>query len=184
MNKKIILISAIIIIAMLILSFILFDDWFRESEGPVTLNPSTQTQNKDLELSIKLYFANEDANSLSAVDKTVTVKNKDDVYKTAITELIKGPDNTSLYPTLDKSTQLNTISVKDKLATVDFSSSFIEKNTGGSSKELICLYSVVNTLCSFDEIDKVVITVDGHQIETFGQYDMTEPYEANLSLIK
>ena len=57
-------------------------------------------------------------------------------------------------------------------------------NTGGTTKETMALYSIVNTLCGIDGIEKVKINIDGNENPDFGgHFDLSEPLEADLSLI-
>lgn len=122
---------------------------------------------------VSLFFAS--ANELSVEKRQIEAETESDIYKVVIEELIKGPQTASLSITLHPGTQVNSVTVNNKIATVDFTDSIKKLNTGGSTKEYLCMYSIVNTLCSFDEIDSVLITINGSRIETFGQLDASEP---------
>lgn len=146
-------------------------------------NPISSEQDL-IEHEAVLYFASNSVNKLASEKRTVFYENKEDVYEAVIEALIKGPETDKCSVSINRDTIVNSVKVNDKVATVDFTSSFTKYNTGGSTKELLCLYSVVNTLCEFPEIDEVLITVDGKLISTFGQFDMSEPYTADTGLIE
>ena len=143
------------------------------------LENDTVIDNDKIEVNTNLYFSDEFASSLVVEKVAYYVENDSEKYIGAINKLIGGPTDKNNYSSINKNTVVNSLKVKDNLCTVDFSSSLIEYNTGGL-REVICLYSVVNTLCEFEEIKQVIFTIDGESIETFGQLDMTEPYTKNM----
>lgn len=145
------------------------------SDTPPEVNPALEEKKDEIIKDASLYFTSDNITTLTAEKRAVTSASED-IYKKVIEELIKGPSSKDLYATVHPKTQINNVSLKGKTATADFSSSLITYNTGGSTREYLCLYSIVNTLCSFDEIDEVIITIDGKSISTFGQFDMTEPH--------
>ena len=132
---------------------------------------------------VNLYFTSDNIISLTAEKRTVT-STEDNLYKKTVEELIKGPQTEGLFATVHADTKIDSVTLNEKTATIDFTSTFAEKNTGGSTREFLCLYSIVNTLCEFEEIDEVIFKDNGKTIQTFGQFDMTEPYKMNDSLIK
>ena len=76
---------------------------------------------------ITLYFAKytETNYYLKPEARKIKITNDMDLYKKVLEELIKGPQNKELYPTLPSSTKVNSVVVKDKLATVDLSRVYI-----------------------------------------------------------
>ena len=133
---------------------------------------TTETEEENYKKTVSLFFAS--SNTLSAEKRQIVLKSESDVYKAVIEELIKGPSVESLSVTVNPGTVVNSVTVNNKIATADFTDSLKKLNTGGSTKEYLCLYSIVNTLCTFDEIDSVIITINGNKIDTFGQLDTSE----------
>ena len=87
-------------------------------------------------------------------------------FESIIEELIRGPVNKELYPTIPSDTKVNSVTIKDNLATVDFSKEIItsdEQIPHSSTTEILAIYSIVNTLTNFEEIKKVKITVEGKE---------------------
>ncbi|MDO4203579.1 MAG: GerMN domain-containing protein [Selenomonadaceae bacterium] len=77
-----------------------------------------------------------------------------------------------------KGVKLLGVTVKDKLAKVDFSKELTENFRGGSTGELMLAASLVNTLTGNPEIKKVKILVEGKEVESLsGHLDLTEPME-------
>ncbi len=132
---------------------------------------------------IVLYFADDNAQYL--IPEYRKIKKVKEIEKQAIIELIKGPVSDNLYPTIPSTTRVNALYVSDGIAYVDFSSELIKNHSGGSTGELLTVYSIIFTLTSFPDINKVQILVDGNSEETLvGHVDTTIPLERDDSWLK
>jgi len=128
------------------------------------------------ELEVTLYFSDDDAQYL--IPEIRKINQTDDPAKQSLIELIKGPDDSSLYPTVPPTTRVNALYISDGIAYVDLSSEVIKDHPGGSTGELLTVYSIVMTLTSFPDINKVQILVDGNSGETLiGHLDISIPLE-------
>jgi germination protein M len=146
--------------------------------------------------SVTLYFADMTETDSYLVGEVRIVKNTGSMYKTAVEELIKGPSVEGLYPTLPSDTVVNSVSVSDGLAAVDFNIRIIDnfdEIPHSSTTETLAIYSIVNTLTEFEEIEKVRITiegrdsgeVEGYYVEDFwGHIGIYESFERNEDIIK
>lgn len=132
---------------------------------------------------ITLYFSDSQAEYLKPEVREITQTKS--VAKAAVLELIKGPETKGLHSTIPPGTKLRSVSIKNKVAYVDFSQEFVRNHPGGSAGETMTIYSVVNTLTEFSSIQKVKFLVQGHSIETLaGHADLTEPLPRNEAIIK
>ena len=141
------------------------------------------TTKKPAELSVALYFYDENAEYLMEEDRNITASNNDSIEKYVVEELIKGPTQKGLVATLDKESKLISVQTKDKTCFVNFSSDFIDKNTGGSTKEAGAIYSIVNSLTELDGIDKVQFLIEGKKADSFGGFAFNEPFERDSDRI-
>ncbi|MDD3839075.1 MAG: GerMN domain-containing protein [Clostridia bacterium] len=133
---------------------------------------------------INLYFAEQNAENLIPEYRAIEMGIKS-VARRAIQELINGPKNEKLFPTIPEGTQLLSISIKDEICYVNFSNEIIDNHKGGSAGEAMTIYSIVNTLTQFDSIDKVQILVDDKARETLaGHIAIDQPIARNAKLIK
>ncbi len=131
---------------------------------------------------VVLYFADEQGN---LVAQKRDIPKVDGIARMTVNELIKGPDAaSSLLPTIPPETKLKDISISDGLCTVDFNRALKENHPGGSSSELVTVYSIVNTLTQFSTVEKVQILLDGQVVETLaGHVELTQPLERNDDII-
>jgi len=112
---------------------------------------------------VVLYFANEDG---QLVAEQREIPNVVGIARETIRELILGPENSMLDPTIPAGTTLLDIDVNEGLCTVDFSKELIIGHSGGSGTEYLTVYSIVNTLTQFGTIQEVQLRVDGKIVET------------------
>ena len=134
------------------------------------------------EVSVKLYYPNDDATKLVAVTHKVPA---DDKYQAAVKALMAGTKEAWLTGIFPKEAKLKSLTVKNGLATVDFSKELTRRFVGGSTGELMLVGSLVDTLTEFPEIKKVQITVEGQIVETIaGHMDTSAPFARMEKLIK
>ena len=153
--------------------------------------PSDQTGDPDnsqppaaTEQELTLYFAESGANGLVAEKRTIEVEEPDQLPSLIVQELIAGPVNDSLYPTIPPETRLISVKLEAGTAMVDFSQEIISKHWGGSTGETMTIMSLVNSLTELSEVDRVQILVEGEVVDSLlGHWDSSEPIERDESLI-
>jgi len=140
-------------------------------------------------LPVHLYFANETNTKLKMevryVDMAEATKSKSNLASIIVKELIKGPQNSSLKPTIPKDTELRSpVSIKNTIATVDLTKAFIDNHPGGKEAEQMTIYSIVNSLTELKEIEKVRFLIGGKERETFkGSFKFDALYPRDPLLI-
>jgi len=136
---------------------------------------------------MSLYFADSLGERLSAEQRVITpVSSLEERVARTIEELLKGPRG-KLVHTIPSATELRSVRMeKDGVVWLDFSSSLVSAHPGGSSAEIITIYSIVNTvLLNFKELQKVGILVEGRSIDTLaGHLDCSRPFAADTTVIR
>jgi len=115
---------------------------------------------------VNLYFAKYEDNLSYLVPEIRPVINDSDFYKRIVQEIIKGPADEQKYPTIPSTVKVNSVTVKNSLAIVDFSKEIItdsQEIPHSSTTEILAIYSIVDTLTEFKEIQKIRITIEGKQ---------------------
>lgn len=131
--------------------------------------------------SVKLYFATKDGMNLSVEERKV----QGDRMKSAVEELIRGPKRSDLAATIPQGVTLLSLKVDQGLCTVNFNENLIKNHWGGSTGELLTVYSIVNTLSQFPGVEKVQLLIEGQKVETLaGHLMLDESLEADLELVK
>jgi germination protein M len=133
------------------------------------------------EITINVYYSNDTAEYLVPESRIIDSENK---YVDALYELMKKPIDDSLVPLVPDTTRINEVEVVDGNARVDFSQEFLEDRFVSDTLDNLLLYSIVNTLTQFPEVNSVELYIDGEKINILGQLDIKEPVFRRNDLIK
>ncbi|MDD2585639.1 MAG: GerMN domain-containing protein [Syntrophomonadaceae bacterium] len=159
-----------------------------KSDNSADNPPLNVSQNKESLVSkeVVLYFGDDEAMYLIPEKRTIKINSTDKLPAGAIiNELIEGPHDKSLRPTIPKEAKLISAKVEDKIAYVDFTEEIRTKHWGGSAGETMTIASIVNTLTELDDIDKVQILIGGEKQDTLvGHWYIGEPIERIEDTIK
>ena len=88
--------------------------------------------------------------------------------KTVLEQLIAGPEEKGSVATIPVGTKIKDVTTTDDgTCYVNLSEEFVLKHTGGEREELLTIYSIVNSLCKLDQIDRVQFLVEGKKLDTY-----------------
>ena len=130
---------------------------------------------------LTLYFANKKGDKL--VEQKMDVRYSSNVpkEKLIVEKLMQGPTGNGAYPTINPDTNLLSVTIKDHVCYVNFDSNFL--NNSLEVKELIPIYSIVNSLCAISSVNKVQLTVNGSSDVMFRDViSLNTQFERNLDL--
>ncbi len=127
------------------------------------------SDNKKDTVEFKLYFSNSAKDSLVTENAVLSVsdrKNTVSFVRKIMTMLLKGPSTEGFTSVIPEGVHLRGISLEkgeDGTVNIDLSKEYYsaQKKEAPHSEELLARYSIVCTLCQFEEIKKVKIYVDG-----------------------
>lgn len=133
---------------------------------------------------LKLYFANEAGTELVVEERVVEVNTNQAREKTIVEQLIAGPLEEGCYATIPPETNVRDVTItNDGTCYVNLSQDFIARHNSGATSELLRVYSVVNSLCELDTVDKVQFLINGEKPEDYeGHLDFATPFTAVNSL--
>ena len=80
-------------------------------------------------IEVKIYLAKYEDSAAYLVPETREITTGEDFYKKIIEEIIMGPESEQIYPVLPSDTKVNSVTVENGLATVDFSKEIITNTT-------------------------------------------------------
>ncbi len=136
---------------------------------------------------VLLYFSDREGEYLIGERREIPKKKAlNEEAKETIIELIKGPEG-KLVRTLPPRTKLLNLQINDAgLAKVNFNQALSKDHPGGSSAEMMTVYSIVNSLSlNFPQIRSVQILIDGKPTETItGHLSLRQPVSPKPDLIR
>lgn len=131
---------------------------------------------------LTLYFTDESGTKLIEANRSVVYNTNISMEKLVVEQLIKGPNNDEIYPTINPETKVNSVTVKDGICYVNLNESFLTQMTNVTSE--VTVYSITNSLVELPNVNKVQISING---DTEGTYRESIPFstifERNLELI-
>jgi germination protein M len=195
-NLKIIF-KLFIFLVIILLSYTIFNKliiplWERHTEEPVIIQEAPYKEEKIEEVQplpteemveVNLYFS--DAQVMYLEPEKRKISQTPSLARQVVIELIKGPKNSELYPTIPQGTQVNEVYIADDIVYVDLSEEIFTNHPGGSSGELMTVYSIVNTLTEIPPIKGVQILVGGNEKDSLvGHIDISMPLIRDQDWIK
>ncbi|RHP42737.1 GerMN domain-containing protein [Clostridium sp. AF32-12BH] len=128
---------------------------------------------------LTLYFTDEDGTMLYPEKRSVMHNVNTSVERVIIEELISGPEQPGLMPTLNSDIKILNVSVNENVCYVNFDAAFL--NNSLEVKDYIPIYSIVNSLSELSNVNRVQITVNGSQEVTFREnISLNTLFERNL----
>lgn len=135
-----------------------------------------------------LYFANEEGNALTEVNRSVVYNSNISMEQQVMEELIKGPLKEGAvqeggYPTINPAVTILGVTVRDRVCYVNLSEEFLTPVYNVTSQAV--LYSIVNSLVELPGVNKVQISIDGDTNVTYrDSVSLTNVFERNLDMVE
>lgn len=191
------ILSLLVIVVLVIIGYLIFNKlivpvWERYTEKPVITKevPYKEEEIKEVEplpieemVEVNLYFS--DSQAMYLIPEKRKISQIPSIVRQAVNELIKGPENSDFYRTIPEGTQVNEVYIADDIVYIDLSEEIFKNHPGGSSGELMTVYSIVNTLTEIPPIKGVQILVEGNEMESLvGHIDISMPLLRDEDWIK
>lgn len=145
-------------------------------------NPGEQI-NTSQEVTLTLYFSDDTGTKLVKKNRVVHYSTNISLEKLVMEQLIYGPNGSNVKATVPSVSKLINISVADGICYVSLDDNF-KNNLNNQITEQVILYSIVDSLASLPEVNKVQISING---DTSGKlmynYDLAVMYEPDESLV-
>ena len=196
-NNQEIIITLLVIVVIVIFGYIIFNKfiipvWEKYKERPIVTKeiPYEEEEKKEVQpvpaeemLEVNLYFS--DSQGMYLVPEKRKVEKTSNLAKQIIVELIKGPVRSDLYTAIPEGTSVNEVYIVNDIAYVDLSEEIFKNHFGGSSGELMAVYSIVNTLTAVPSIKAVQILIGGNERKSLmGHIDISMPLLRDEDWIK
>ncbi len=125
---------------------------------------------------VTLYKAASNGESLEGLSGTLVLDDFVSLLENAVLELER-------IGAIPAGTRVNSVSVVSGVCYLDLSAEF-ENSVEGIKSELV-VYSLVNSITGFSNINKVMITIDGNVINSYrGSVDLSKPLSFNSEILK
>jgi len=136
---------------------------------------------------VTLFFQEADSESLGPEKRKIFLTSSAaDQAKQIVVELVNGPLEKGLLPTLPPQTRLRGLYLdRQGTAYVDFSSELVDFHPGGTDEEIATIFSIVDSLVyNLPQIKRVHILVNGEERDTLKSHlDLRRDYSKDMSIV-
>jgi germination protein M len=196
-KRKNFIFGLLVLMVIIIFSYIMFNKFIitplkeKYKEKPVVIKEVPYQEEKKEEvqtvtgemIEVNLYFS--DSQAMYLVSEKRKIPPTTSLAKQVVVELIKGPASSDLYSTIPEGTRVNEVYIADDIVYVDLSEEVFKNHPGGSSGELMTVYSIVNSLTEISPIKGVQILVEGNERNSLvGHVDISMPLLRDEDWIK
>jgi len=149
---------------------------------PMTGDDFIESIGDETNYKVSLYFTNKKGNALIGYITDIYYSGTSSVEELVINQLINGPTEIGMYPTIPEETILIDVSTKDGICYVDFNEKFLESVEGITDE--VAIYSIVNSLVELPNIKKVQFLINGKIQKTYQENEEFDVFfERNLKII-
>ena len=146
MNKKLVIVISSVILVIIAIVVGIF------------IKKSSDASTK----SIKVYYLSESNLSIVPEERKIKTGNRDEILKEVLENILKGPSDKENKAVAGDNTRILSTSFEGTSLTVDFSEEFLRND---KTVNMLSVYAIIKTLCQIDKISRVMITVEGEQVE-------------------
>ena len=189
-SRRILLLGAmtVIVAGFAWLLFVRVPAWYKRSTAPakaagVPAAPPTPGR----KIKAHLFYVADDGTRLTDLERDVAFGEGTVEQARQIIEAQIAPTVEPLVSAVPPGTKLRTLFVTERgEAFVDFSGELVTRHSGGSTDEMLTVYTIVDALtANLPAVSSVQVLVEGKQIETLaGHVDLSRPLVKNLSWVQ
>jgi len=136
----------------------------------------------DSAVEVVLYYTDEEFSGL--IEEKRLIEKSHNMLESVLQELLRGPRLSSHFSPFPESTRLNGVFTESGIVYVDLSHEMKDGQSGGTTQELLSIFSIVDTLTSLPDVKRIKLLIDGKEETTLcGHIDISEPLERDEKLI-
>ena len=157
MKKKIIIPILFIIVIIILIICSVSTEVENNVENIVEIEPEEEiTDDVVRQTKVNLYFLDNTSGILTKEERIIDSKELiDNPYKVVLDLLLAGPNTEGLISAIPEGTKVNSINYEKGIIEIDLSEEFL--NSSGTN----AIYSIVNTITEFTEVNGVKFKING-----------------------
>lgn len=134
-------------------------------------------------VNLRLYFANESGDRLVEENRRNVVYNSNiSLEKLVVEKLVEGPMVEGAYPTINPTTKVISVTVKDGICYVNLNNDFQSQPYNVAAD--VTIYSITNSLVELSNVNKVQISIDGETNISYRENtSLNTVFERNLDIL-
>ena len=142
----------------------------------------TGAEEQPVEMVAALYFPRSGGRGLGIEHRTFLVTEDDVLVEIVTRALLEGPTTDGLTSLIPQDTGLISARLEDGVCRVDFTRQLVEQMPEDEDGQILVLYSIADTLGNLDQVDSVVLRVEGEEMTRYGWVDFGGVLEPDFGL--
>jgi len=189
-SRRILLLGAltVIVAGFAWLLFVRVPAWYKRSTAPTrAAGAPAAPATPGRKIKAHLFYVADDGTRLTDLERDVAFGGDTVEQARQIIEAQIAPTVEPLVSAVPPGTKLRTLFVTERgEAFVDFSGELVTRHSGGSTDEMLTVYTIVDVLtANLPAVSSVQVLVEGKTIETLaGHVDLSRPLAKNLSWVQ
>lgn len=179
--------AAVVAVVGVWILFVGLPRWYGASQTRAAPTAPSGPAAPGRKIKARLFYVGEDGTRLTGVEREVPFGEGTVEQARQILEWQIAPVTEPLVSAVPPGTKLRAVFVSDKgEAFVDFSRELVAGHSGGSTNELLTVYTIVDSLtANLPAVTSVQVLVEGKQVETLaGHVDLRRPLDRNLAWVQ
>lgn len=144
---------------------------------------SDEGNSATVKTTVSLYFGDEMGEGLVLERRNVEIPSSSTVEGVIVDEILKGPSVANNISVIPSGVKVLSVETKNRVCFVNLSKEFVDKFTGGSSGEILIIYSIVNSLTELDTVGSVQFLIEGEKKDSLSHMAINEPIVRDKSVI-
>jgi spore germination protein GerM len=180
-------VMSLLVVVTAWLLFVGLPRWYGRSRTGSSAPGAPSSASSGRKIKASLFYVAQDGQRLTKVERDVPYGENTAEQARQIIEAQIAKVSDPLVSAVPEGTRLRSIFVTPRGdAFVDFSGEIVSHHTGGSTNELLTVYTIVDALCAnLPAVQSVELLVDGKQVETLaGHVDLRRPIEKDLAWVQ
>lgn len=135
----------------------------------------TGAEEEPVEVTAALHFRRKDSQELGFEFRVFQLTESDSVAQVVLEALMAGPQDEGLERILPAGLNVLSARQEGKVCYVDLSAVFVQQIPQEEWEQQMVIDSLVNTLCSLENVEQVQLLVEGQPLEWYGDVPVNQP---------
>lgn len=138
----------------------------------------TGAEEEPVEVTAALHFRRKGSQELGFEFRVFRLTENDSVAQVVLEALLAGPQDEGLERVLPTEMRVLSVRQEGKVCYVDVSGSFLQHIPQEEWEQKLVIDSLVNTLCSLENVEQVQLLVEGENLEWYGDILVSQPTQS------
>lgn len=138
----------------------------------------TGAEEEPVEVTAALHFRRKGSQELGFEFRVFQLTENDSVAQVVLNALLAGPQDEGLERILPTDLQVLSVRQEGKVCYVDLSGAFLREVPAEEWQQRMVIDSLVNTLCSLENVEQVQLLVEGQNLEWYGDILVSQPTQS------